>query len=465
MAKRVFLAGVLTAMLAAVPCFGQSAATFYPTGAHVNLYFPHLADGGAVSGQWQTSLEFVNPSPTLTAHVQLSLFGDGGFPLNLDFGSGALSLHTFSVPPGGTVTLRSTIASNSLVTGRAVATSDIPLQGTVLFRFIEFSSTSIEVSAPPTLPTSRYLSLATRDLGIALANISTASKSYQITAVNSAGTNLGSATVAVPGLGHKSFNLDFPDVLPNLPADFNGSIIITPQNPGDQVVAWTLNSETGVNTTLRTGVLSTLPTGPLDWPISHPDRIQLVFQRLLAAAPSLLASLGNNLSLQAAPHLVISSDTGVNAFTTNATDSVQINLGLSELISDSPSELAFLVAHELAHIAQFRGGALTVLLPNDPANREPDADLMAMILVLSAGFDPYGAAGAIGKLNMANGSSGLVSPFFDNLSDPTPAFSAARTNSMLGLITSACTNYASLSGYCAPFKATIHPHFPGTAPL
>jgi hypothetical protein len=89
-----------------------------------------------------------------------------------------------------------------------------------------------------------------------------------------------------------------------------------------------------------------------------------------------------------------------------------------------------------------------------------------MILVLNAGFDPYGAAGAIGKLSMANGSSGLVSPFFDNLSDPTTAFSAARMNSMLGVITSAC-NYTTLSsiGYCAPYKATIHPHFPGSAPL
>jgi hypothetical protein len=104
-------------------------------------------------------------------------------------------------------------------------------------------------------------------------------------------------------------------------------------------------------------------------------------------------------------------------------------------------------------------------LPNDPAHVEPDADLIAMILVLSAGFDPYGAGGAIGKLNMAYGSSGLVSPTFDNLSDPTTAFSPARMNSMLGLITTACTNYVSLSGYCAPFKAVIHPHFSGSAPL
>jgi hypothetical protein len=452
--KRAFLMGVLTA----VGCFGQ---TLYPTGAHVTLYFPHLADGGPTSSQWQTLLEFVNPSLTLPANVELRLYGDNGLPLSLNFGAGSLTIHTFSIPPGGTITLTSTIASNALITGRAVAASDIPITGTVLFRYIEFASTSIEVSAPPTLPTSKYISLATRDLGIALANIASGSKSYQITAVNSSGTNLGSATVGVAGLGHYSFNLS--TVLPGLPSDFAGSIIITPQVPGDQVVAWTLNSETGLTTTLRTGVLSTLPTGPLEWPISHPDRIQLVFKRLLAVAPNLLAGLGNNLGLQTAPNLVISSDSFVNAFA-NANQTVQINLALSELVSDSPSELAFLVAHELAHIAQFRSGALTILLPNDMANKEADADLIAMILVLSAGYDPYGAAGAIGKLSVANGSSGLVSPSFDNLSDPTTAFSAARINSMLGVITSAC-NYATMTGFCGPYKATIHPHFTGSAPL
>jgi len=451
MTKRAFLMGVLGVF----GCFGQNSATFYPTGAHVNLYFPHLADGGPVYGQWQTSLEFVNPSLTLTANVSMQLYGDQGFPLSLDFGAGPRSLHVFTVPPGGRTTLRSTMAStDKIVTGQAIATSDIPVQGTVLFRNIINSMASVELSAPPTLPTSQYLSLATHDLGVALANISTSAKSFQVTAINSSGTNLASAMVGVAGLGHYSFNLY--QVLPGLPADFSGSVLITPQIPGDQVLAWTLNVERGL--------ISTLPTGPMEWPISHTDRIQLVFKRLLAVAPSLLSGLGNNLSLQTAPHLTMSTDVGVNAFASSSTDTVQINLALSELVSDSPSELAFLVAHELAHIAQVRSGTLTILLPNDAANKEQDADLIAMILTLSAGFDPYGAAGAIGKLSMANGSSGLVSQFFDNLSDPTTAFSATRMNSMLGVITSAC-NYVTMSGYCGPYKAAIHPNFPGSAPL
>jgi hypothetical protein len=329
MTKRAFLTGVLSAIV----CFGQ---TFYPTGAHVNLYFPHLADGGPVFAQWQTSLEFVNPSMTLAAHVNLQLYGDQGFPLSLDFGSGARPLHTFTIPPGGRVTLRSTLAStDKTVTGQAVVTSYIPVQGTVLFRSIVNTIASVELSAPPTLPTSQYLSLATRDLGVALANISGTAKSYQVTAINSSGTNLASTLIGVPGLGHYSFNLS--QVLPGLPADFSGSIVITPQIPGDPVVAWTLNVERGQ--------ISTLPSGPPDLPVSHTDRIQLVFKRLLAVAPALLSGLGNNLSLQNAPKLVMAPDTAINALASNSSDTVQINLALAELVSDSPSELAFLVAH------------------------------------------------------------------------------------------------------------------------
>ena len=160
MTKKAFLIGVLITSC----CFGQ----FYPTGAHVNLYFPHLADGGPVYQQWQTTFEFVNPHPTLTAHVTVQLYGDQGFPLNMDFGSGAHSLHSLTVPPLGSVALRSTIASDKIVTGQAMATSDVPLQATVLFRAVAYGLASLELSAPATSPTSRYLSPATGDLGVAL---------------------------------------------------------------------------------------------------------------------------------------------------------------------------------------------------------------------------------------------------------------------------------------------------------
>jgi hypothetical protein len=61
-----------------VPTAHAQVATFYPDGAEVNMYFPHLADGGTSQQQWQTAFLFVNPSTLSTAFVTLELFGDDG---------------------------------------------------------------------------------------------------------------------------------------------------------------------------------------------------------------------------------------------------------------------------------------------------------------------------------------------------------------------------------------------------
>ena len=57
--------------------------------------------------------------------------------------------------------------------------------------------------------------------------------------------------------------------------------------------------------------------------------------------------------------LVMAPDTAINAFATNSSDTVQINLALSELVSDSPSELAFLVAGLVGVAATIYGWADT----------------------------------------------------------------------------------------------------------
>ena len=115
--------------LLTVSCFAQ----FDPEDAHVDLYFPHLADGGPVKDQWQTSFVFLNPHPSLPANLVLSMFGDDGQPLALDLGGGGLSVQGYIVPPLGSVTLRSAISFPTTMTGYAFAESDLPLQATVLF--------------------------------------------------------------------------------------------------------------------------------------------------------------------------------------------------------------------------------------------------------------------------------------------------------------------------------------------
>ncbi len=436
-------------LMLAVSCFGQ----LYPEGAHVDLYFPHLADGGPPADQWQTSFVFVNPHPSLAATVALYTFADTGQPLNLDMGGGGSPHQFVTIPPSGSLTLRTSITFPTTVTGYAEAFTDLPLQATVLFRRIVNGVPQVEVSAPATLPSRQYLSPATRDLAVALVNIYQEAKSFQIDAIDSNGAIVGQSTISLGPNAHVSFNL--PAQIPALPENFTGSVrIFSAFSSTDEFLAWTLNVDP-----VDRYLIATLPPGRLAWPIDHYDRIWLVFRKLLAPAPSLLTGMGItdvNLNATGAVNLVISLDHTVDA--SGRPGVVQIDISVSELISDSPSELAFIVGHELGHVAQFQHG--NTLLT---ANAEQDADLFAMMLMIRAGFDPYAGAGALAKLNMLTSQAGLLASTFDHLSDPHASFNT-RLDSMFATLTLACAQPA-LSGYCGAYKFVIHPDFPGNAPL
>jgi len=433
-------------LILAVSCFAQ----FDPEDAHVDLYFPHLADGGPAKDQWQTAFVFVNPHPSLPANLILFVFGNDGQQLALDLNGGFGSVQGFTVPPSGSVTVRSPISSPTTVTGYAFAKADLPLQATVLFKRIMNGVPQAEISAAATLPSQQYVSPATRDLGVAVVNIYNSPKSFLITALDSNGVQAGSSSLNLASQEHLSFTLS--DRIPSLPADFSGSVRIVPSAlPGDQFLAWTLNVDGGV--------MASLPPGRSSWPVSHVDRIWLVYRKLLAAAPAAVAGLGiNDVNLNAlgVVHLVISPEQVINAFAQPGV--VQIDLSVSQLISDSPSELAFIVGHELGHVAQFQHGTtLTV------ADAEQDADLFAMTLMILAGYDPYGGSGALAKLSMVSGKAALLSPTFDDLTDPPSSF-AARQGSMFSNLTVACAQPAFM-GYCEAYKTVIHPNFPSTAPF
>jgi hypothetical protein len=430
----------------AVSCFAQ----FDPESAHVDLYFPHLAVGGPVADQWETSFVFVNPHPSLPTTVTLSIFGNDGQPLSLDLGGGGARVQQVTVPPSGSVTLRSAISFQTTVTGYATAVADLPVQATVLFRRIMNGIPQAEISAAATLPSQQYVSPATRDLGIAIVNIYNTSKSFQITALNSSGVTAGTAVVNLAAREHVSFDLS--DRIPGLPPTFTGSIRIVPSaSVSDQFLAWTLNVDRGL--------VASLPPGRLAWPVSHADQIRMVYRKLLGAAPSALAALrifNVDLNALGAVSLTISPEQIINA--SAQPGGIQIDLSVSQLMSDSPSELAFIVAHELAHVAQAQHrGSLSVL------DAEQDADLFAITLMTLAGFDPYGSAGALGKLNTLTATPGLVAPAFDNISDAHASFTA-RLNSMLSTVAQACAQPA-LSGYCGAYKSFTHQNLPSTSPI
>jgi hypothetical protein len=455
---------LLVTALASVPVMGQ---VLYPEDAQVNLYFPHLADGGGAQ-RWQTRFTFVNPSPTTTAAASLYTLSDNGRPWSIDLGSGPRSELNFSVPPGGRVTLTSA-SGPQLATGWAYAFSTMPLQATVAFREMAGSTPVLDLTAPATLPSAQYRSAGNRNLGIALANQYASSMSISVSAFDQNGNPAGSTQVTLPPLGHQSFNL--AQLIPSLPANFLGSVVMAPATQAEeasQFLAWTLNEDSGM--------LSTLPPGRAEWPISHADRISLVFQRVLNAARQIYSSVNFD-AAQGLAQGPVELDTPLElfnsanqpAFNANSSSSgvLKIPYSVSELISDSPSEIAFIVAHELGHQIQYRTRSLVFPLI-DGNNPETDADIIGMALSMSAGFDPYAAAGAFGKLAMATGTAGLQAQAYqdDEVSlgvDPHLSWST-RINNLWTLLNAVCALPAN-SGPCQQYKALVHPDFPASVPL
>jgi hypothetical protein len=416
-----------------------------PEGAHVNLYFPHLADGGTVDQQWRTTFTFVNVG-LVSSSCTLRTFNDSGAPLALDLGSGVKTVQEIIVPSGGLRILSSRVASSTIVSGWAISNCTAPVQATVAFRQIAGGTARQEITAQPTLPALDYVSAANPLLGVAIANVYIdAPISVDLVVLDSEGKALGSpARITVPPLGHTAFNLF--QQFPGLPTNFQGVLAISGvDRPKDQFVAWTLNSDPG------SGTLSALPPGAVSWPISHWDRIWLVFNQVVANA----IHLG---IIDSAPRLTILRDATMNARAIGG-QTIEIGISLSQLISDSPSELAFILGHELGHIYQQRTRRLEF-----HTNPEFDADIWGTLLNLISAYDPYAAAGALAKLSMATGRAGLMSQFEDQLSGDAHASFNSRLASVYDALVVVCSQ-PSMKSSCDAYKSVIHPNFPISVPL
>jgi hypothetical protein len=290
----------------------------------------------------------------------------------------------------------------------------------------------LDVAVYPTLPTIMFSSPASRQLGMAIANPRTnVPINVNLDIRDSNGIPLANTvTVNIPPSGHRSFFVF--DAFPNV-ANFSGTLTISAANTAylwdNNFIAMTLSGDDGL--------WSGLPSGSYQWPISHRDRIRCVFNNIVNAA------IKNNFLVNA-PQLIIDRNRILNAYA-RSNGIVVVSLGLSQLISDSQSELAHVIGHEVGHIIQYEHGGL-------PSNAELDADMWGVTLALAAGYDPYAGAGVLGKLEMASGMASLLNSLFDDLLDPHYSI-VTRLGNMYQTLNNAC-NYNAFTlaqcNMCAP---------------
>jgi hypothetical protein len=296
--------------------------------------------------------------------------------------------------------------------------------------------------------------------------------SISVSAFDQNGNPAGSAQVTLPPLGHQSFNL--AQLIPSLPANFLGSVVMAPATQAEeasQFLAWTLNEDLGM--------LSTLPPGRLEWPISHYDRIWLVFSRVLDAARQLYPSVNFDGAQGMAQGPVVldtpfqytdpnTHQTSFNASSNRVTGHLMIPYSISELMSDSPSEIAFITAHELGHQIQARIKGGQPVFANFTNDTETDADIVGMFLTINAGYDPYAAAGALAKFAMASGQASPLAQLIADTEvalgvDPHPSL-GTRINDLWNLLKQICNTTAAAAS-CKQYKAFVHPDFPASVPL
>jgi hypothetical protein len=298
----------------------------------------------------------------------------------------------------------------------------------------------------PVLPTLDYIWPGDKNSLVSIANVYGGDPvKVDVAFFDSEGVIVGEKATLAVGPGAQSlFTISekFPSV-----GTKQGTIAVSGVNrPHDVVVATSL-AGTGQ------GVFSVLPNGGTTWPISHWDRISMVYSQVFNFAKKLGI-------LSSRPELQVLSGQEVNAFAQAGT-TVGVTLGLSQLISDSPSELAFALAHELGHIYQQRNGGRMDFHPNP----EFDADVWGALLSMAAGFDPYASAGTLAKLSMATGTAGLTAQFEDQLSSDAHKSFNTRLDNIFANLVAACNSSEDMKRICAEYKSIVHPNLPGVAPL
>jgi hypothetical protein len=443
--------------------FSQTAPfSMIPRNAQSVLYFPHVVEGGAdASNLWQATFTLVNPNAA-PANLSMSFYGDDGSPMLLDFGSGPVSSVSAVVPALGTSMFRSQLTNKvqNGTWGWATGQSDIPLFGQLNYRCLQLGKVTAELATAATPGTTQWTSAANANLGIAVANPSpTDMMTYVVDVKDAAGNAVGSHSFQIKPHGHDAFTLYTRFTLPT---GFAGSVNITGQtvNPSEfQPAVWTVGWESGS--------FATLPDGRALSPDDSYARAMRVWGRVMATVHSLGYKVNPKFTIMpgTAPNGIANASGGLDA---GGNDQVTMYMSMIEIMGDSDGELAFLMAHQVAHVMQCRSaGCKTAMDTMMGADYEGDADETGMMILTTAGYDSYSAPGAFARLQMGNGQmvmGGMMSGggiVWEDITSTDPrGFFAARISKMYQVQTRMCGN-AQFQTNCQAYKTFMHPNTSG----
>ena len=304
-----------------------------------------------------------------------------------------------------------------------------------------------EISVPGTPPSITHIYPATPKTAIAVGNVFDRPFDILIQAVQ--GSRRYQRQITLPPLGHRAFFLD--EAIRNIPDDFQGIVDISNVESPPRFFA-----SLGIRSDGST--FSSLPSGMVARPKDYISMIWDIYLRIVNEIPYVAPDMPNPETIE----MDVGFEKVINAW--GSRDGIQINLALAELISDSESELAFVVGHEIGHVYQFRTSKNLF-----HTNRELDADVWGLILSLVSGYDPYGSAGALAKMSMALGSAGLqaqgqrhvqyLQEFLLADSGVLHGSFNERIDFLYDVIEALCTT-DSLEEVCEDYKDRFHPSLP-----
>jgi hypothetical protein len=424
-------------------------AQLLPAGSNSLFWFAHLADGGPDSSKWITVFRFVNGYGLVTTSASgtISFFDTKGKQLALDFGSGPVTSIQVNIPPAGAAEYKTTGASGTLRTGTVLCQFDTPVQGVEEFQNMRNGVFLNGASVTGTGLITMYQTYANRFTGVAVGNPFSFTTYCTAEFIDGNGNSLGSKVYTLPPYGQTSFNVGtaFPSA-----GSGPGSISLTcdsgtSDNDYSTVTPFVALTIAGDSR----GMTSSLPPGAYSLPSDKVGLVNNSFTQLVKVLNESGLNVGH-------PKLTLLDNPVINAYYTPSTDTVSVEMALLELLADSPSEVAWVLAHELGHAYQRLNGL------NFDNNLELDADAFSLIGMLLTGYDAYAAAGTLGKLGMATERTSLWAQSFDNIT--TADLHTSFTNRM-GLILDEIQYISTIQGlekFVQNEHNLFHPHMPSS---